>query len=45
MNSAQLLPTDRGLYSRQPEAFYLEPHELQLLLFAMYYTPPASPTL
>lgn len=45
MNSAQLLPAVRDLYSCRTEAFYLEPHELQWLLFAMYYTPPASPTL
>ena len=45
MNSRNLLPAVRDLYSRRPESFYLEPHELQLLLFAMYYTPPASPTL
>jgi hypothetical protein len=38
MNSAQLLSLVRDLYSRRPEAFYLEPHELAWLLFALRYT-------
>jgi hypothetical protein len=38
MNAAQLLPLIRTLYSRRPETFYLKPHELQWLLFALRYT-------
>jgi hypothetical protein len=37
MNVWELLPLVRNLYSRRPEAFYLEPHELQWLLFALRY--------
>ncbi len=37
MNAA-LLPALRDLYSRQPEAFYLEPYELQSLLWSLGYT-------
>jgi hypothetical protein len=33
-----LLPPVRDLYSRQPEAFYLEPWELQSLLWSLGYT-------
>jgi hypothetical protein len=33
-----LLPAVRELYSRQPEAFYLEPWELQSLLWSLGYT-------
>jgi hypothetical protein len=33
-----LLPALRELYSRQPEAFYLEPWELQSLLWSLGYT-------
>ncbi len=32
-----LLPAVRELYSRQPEAFYLEPWELQSLLWSLGY--------
>jgi len=38
MNSAQLLPALRDLYSRNPEAYYLEPYELQSLLWSLGYT-------
>jgi hypothetical protein len=38
MNSAQLLPAIRDLYGRNPEAFYLEPYELQSLLWSLGYT-------
>jgi hypothetical protein len=38
MNSRELLPLIRTLYSRRPETFYLEPHELQWVLFALRYT-------
>ena len=37
MNAAALLPAIRDLYSRQPEAFYLEPWELQTLLWSLGY--------
>lgn len=33
-----LLPAVRELYSRQPEAFYLEPWELRSLLWSLCYT-------
>ncbi len=33
-----LLPAVRDLYSRHPEAFYLEPWELQSLLWSLGYT-------
>ncbi len=36
--SARLLPAVRDLYSRQPEAFYLEPWELVSLLWSLGYT-------
>ena len=32
-----LLPAVRELYSRQPEAFYLQPWELQSLLWSLGY--------
>ena len=35
MNSAQLLPAIRDLYSRRPECFYREPWELQHVLFSL----------
>ena len=38
MNSAQLLPAIRDLYSKMPEAFYLEPWELVSLLWSLGYT-------
>ena len=38
MNAVQLLPAVRDLYSRQPEAFYLEPWELVALLWSLSYT-------
>ena len=38
MNAVQLLPAVRDLYSRQPEAFYLEPWELVSLLWSLGYT-------
>ncbi len=33
-----LLPLIRDLYSRHPEAFYLQPYELQSLLWSLVYT-------
>jgi hypothetical protein len=33
-----LLASVRNLYSRRPEAFYLEPWELQSLLWSLGYT-------
>jgi hypothetical protein len=33
-----LLASVRELYSRQPEAYYLEPWELQSLLWSLSYT-------
>ncbi len=33
-----LLPAVRGLYSRHPEAFYLQPYELQSMLWSLGYT-------
>jgi len=38
MNSAQLLPSLRDLYSRLPEMYDLEPWELQSALFVLGYT-------
>ena len=38
VNSAQLLPTIRDLYSRLPEMYHLEPWELQHVLFSLAYT-------
>jgi hypothetical protein len=38
MNSAQLLPALRDLYSRLPETYHLEPWELQHVLFSLGYT-------
>jgi hypothetical protein len=37
MNSAQLLPAIRDLYSRLPETYLLEPWELQHILFSLGY--------
>ena len=37
MNSAQLLPAIRDLYSRLPETYHLEPWELQHLLYSLGY--------
>ena len=38
VNSAQLLPAIRDLYSRLPETYRLEPWELQHVLFSLGYT-------
>jgi hypothetical protein len=38
VNSAQLLPAIRRLYSRLPETYHLEPWELQHILFSLGYT-------
>ena len=38
MNSAQLLPAVRDLYSRHPEMHGLESWELQSALFVLVYT-------
>jgi hypothetical protein len=38
MNSAQLLPSIRDLYSRLPEMYYRQPWELQSALFLLGYT-------
>jgi hypothetical protein len=38
VNSAELLPAIRDLYSRQPEYWHHEPWELQWLLYALNYT-------
>jgi hypothetical protein len=38
VNSAQLLPAIRDLYSRQPEYRHLQPWELQWILYALNYT-------
>jgi hypothetical protein len=38
VNSAQLLPALRDLYSRLPETYHLEPWELQHVLFSLGYT-------
>jgi hypothetical protein len=37
VNSAQLLPAFRALYSRLPETYHLEPWELQDVLFSLGY--------
>ena len=37
MSAWELLPLIRTLYSRRPETYYLEPHELQWVLFALRY--------
>ena len=37
MNSAQLLPAIRDLYSRHPEYFQHEPWELAHVLFSLWY--------
>jgi hypothetical protein len=38
VNSAQLLPAIRELYSRHPEYCHHEPWKLQWLLYALNYT-------
>ena len=38
MNSAQLLPALRDLYSRLPEMYFRQPWELQHVLFSLGYT-------
>jgi hypothetical protein len=38
VNSVQLLPSLRDLYSRHPEMYHLEPWELQSALFVLGYT-------
>jgi hypothetical protein len=38
VNSAQLLPAIRDLYSRQPEYFHHEPWELVHVLYSLNYT-------
>ena len=38
VNSAQLLPAIRDLYSRHPEMYDLEPWELPSALFVLGYT-------
>jgi len=35
---SSLLPAVRELYSRRPEVFYLQPWELQSLLWSLGYT-------
>jgi len=37
VNSAQLLPALRDLYSRLPETYHLQPWELQHVLFSLGY--------
>ena len=37
MNAWHLLPAIRDLYSKQPEFWYLEPWELQHVLFTLGY--------
>jgi hypothetical protein len=37
VNSAQLLPAIRDLYSRLPEMYYRQPWELQHVLFSLGY--------
>jgi hypothetical protein len=37
VNSAQLLPAIRDLYSRHPEYFHHEPWELQHVLYSLGY--------
>ena len=38
MNSAQLLPALRDLYSRLPEMYFRQPWELQHVLYSLGYT-------
>jgi hypothetical protein len=38
VNSAQLLPALRDLYSRLPETYHLQPWEMQHVLFSLGYT-------
>jgi len=38
VNSAQLLPAVRDLYSRLPETYHLQPWELQWMLYALNFT-------
>ena len=38
MNSAEILPCLRDLYSRLPETYHLQPWELQSLLWSLGYT-------
>lgn len=38
MNTAQLLPALRDLYSRLPEMYHRQPWELQHILFSLGYT-------
>jgi len=38
MNSAQLLPCPRDLYSHLPETYHLQPYELQSKLVSLGYT-------
>jgi hypothetical protein len=38
VNSTQLLPAIRDLYSKHPETYGLEPWELQSALFVLGYT-------
>jgi hypothetical protein len=38
VNSAQLVPALRDLYSRLPETYHLQPWELQWVLYALNYT-------
>lgn len=38
MNSAQLLPAVRDLYSCLPETYHLEPWESQHVLYSVNYT-------
>ena len=38
MNSWQLLPAIRDLFSRHPEYFHHEPWELQHVLYSLNYT-------
>jgi hypothetical protein len=38
MNVVQLLPLIRELYSRLPETRYLQPWELQTVLYTLGYT-------
>ena len=38
VNSAQLLPAIRALYSRFPEMYFRQPRELQHVLFSLGYT-------
>jgi hypothetical protein len=38
VNSAELLPAVRDLYSRLPEMYYRQPWELQMVLYSLGYT-------